>query len=97
MQLTFTCKNEFCLATLTNAPLTTLTVQLKYAKLTEYFEATLSIDTIKKYKPAVETYTWATKKLFVNVTDAILVAAHGWDIASALQAGTQAAFIEREG
>ncbi len=33
----------------------------------------------------------------VNVSDAMLVAAHGWDIAGALQAGMQAAFIEREG
>jgi len=70
---------------------------LQFAKLTYYFEATLSIDTIKKYKPAVETYTWETKKLFVNVGDAILVAAHGWDITGALQAGIQASFIEREG
>ncbi len=27
----------------------------------------------------------------------MLVAAHGWDIASALQSGLQAAFIERKG
>ena len=90
-------ENGFRLATLTNSPLTTLTAQLQYAKLTEYFGATLSIDTIKKYKPAVETYTWATKQLSVNVNGAILIAAHGWDIAGALQAGMQAAFIEREG
>jgi len=89
MQLTFTCRNEFCLAT--------LTIQLKYAKLTEYFEVILSIDTIKKYKPAVETYRWATKNLFVNVSDAIMVAAHGWDITGALQAGMEASFIKREG
>lgn len=90
-------ENGFRLATLTNSPSATLTAQLQYAKLTEYFEATFSIDTIKKYKPALETYTWATKQLSVDVTDAMLVAAHGWDIAGALQAGMQAAFIEREG
>jgi len=89
--------NGFRLATLTNSPTPTLTAQLQYAKLTEYFEATLSIDTIKKYKPAIETYTWAIKQLSVSVNGAILVAAHGWDIAGALQAGMQAAFIEREG
>jgi len=87
----------FRLATLTNSPEATLSAQLQYAKLTEYFEATLSIDAIKKYKPAVETYTWATKQLSINVSDAIMVAAHGWDIAGALQAGMQAAFIERDG
>ncbi len=90
-------ENGFRLTTLTNSPSATLTAQLQYAKLTEYFEATLSIDAIKKYKPAVETYKWATEQLSVNITCAMLIAAHGWDIAGALQAGMQAAFIEREG
>ena len=90
-------ENGFRLATLTNSPATTLSAQLQHAKLTEYFEATLSVDAIRKYKPDLETYKWAAKQLSVNVSDAMLVAAHGWDIAGALQAGLQAAFIEREG
>jgi 2-haloacid dehalogenase len=89
--------NGFRLATLTNSPATTLSAQLQHTKLTEYFEATLSVDAIRKYKPALETYQWAAKQLSVNVSDAMLVAAHGWDIAGALQAGMQAAFIERKG
>ena len=87
----------FRLATLTNSPTTTLTAQLKYAGLTKYFDKTLSIDTIKKYKPALETYRWAAEQLSVNNAEIMLVAAHGWDIAGALQAGLQAAFIERKG
>lgn len=90
-------ENGFRLATLTNSPTNTLVAQLQYAELTGYFETTLSIDTIKKYKPALETYKWAADQLSVNVSEAILVAAHGWDIAGALQAGLQAAFIERKG
>ena len=90
-------QNGFRLATLTNSPLITLTAQLKNSNLTEYFEATFSVDTIKKYKPSLETYKWAAKQLSINVGDAMLVAAHGWDIAGALQAGMQAAFVEREG
>ena len=89
--------NNFRLATLTNSPTATLFAQLENAKLTPYFEATLSIDTIKKYKPAVETYKWAADQLSVNITETLLVAAHGWDIAGALQAGMQTAFVEREG
>ena len=38
-----------------------------------------------------------SKQLSINVGDAMLVAAHGWDIAGALQAGMQAAFVERKG
>ena len=90
-------QNGFRLATLTNSPLTTLTAQLKNSNLSEYFEATLSVDTIKKYKPSLETYKWAAQQLSINVGDAMLVAAHGWDIAGALQAGMQAAFVERKG
>lgn len=90
-------QNGFRLATLTNSPSATLAAQLKHAGLTDYFEATLSIDAIKKYKPALETYKWAVEQLSVSADDAMLVAAHGWDIAGALQAGLQAAFIERKG
>ncbi len=90
-------ENGFRLATLTNSPSATLMAQLQHAKLIDYFEATLSIDTIKKYKPALQTYQWAAEQLSVNVSDTLLVAAHGWDIAGALEAGMQAAFIKREG
>lgn len=90
-------ENGFRLATLTNSPFDTLTAQLEQAKLAAYFEATLSIDSIRKYKPALETYQWAAEQMSVNASDAMLVAAHGWDIAGALQAGLQAAFIGRKG
>ena len=87
----------FRLATLTNSPLPTLTAQLQHSGLTPYFEATLSIDAIQKYKPAPESYEYAARALGVSKSEIIMVAAHGWDIAGAMQAGLQAAFIERKG
>ncbi|GAC1587583.1 MAG: haloacid dehalogenase type II [Ginsengibacter sp.] len=87
----------FKLATLTNSPLSTLTAQLESAGIKKYFEATLSIDQVKKYKPAPESYEYAAKTLGVNRDEIIMVAAHGWDIAGALHSGLKAAFIEREG
>lgn len=90
-------ENGFRLATLTNSPAGTLAEQLNNSKLSAYFELTLSIDAIGKYKPALETYTWAAEQLSVTPAEIIMVAAHGWDIAGALQAGLQAAFIERKG
>jgi 2-haloacid dehalogenase len=87
----------FRLATLTNSPMPTLTAQLEYTGLTKYFEATLSIDAVQKYKPAPESYQYATQTLGVNKEEIMLVTAHGWDIAGAMQAGLQAAFIERKG
>ena len=87
----------FRLATLTNSPMPTLTAQLQHSGLTTYFEATLSIDAVQKYKPAPESYQYAARTLGVSTSEIIMVAAHGWDIAGAMQAGLQAAFIERKG
>lgn len=87
----------FRLATLTNSPPELLSEQLGHAGLTRYFEATLSVDAIQKYKPAVEAYQYAEQTLGGAATDILMVAAHGWDIAGALHAGMQAAFIERKG
>jgi 2-haloacid dehalogenase len=85
------------LATLTNSASQTQMAQLNHAGLSKYFEQTLSIDEVKKYKPALESYQYAAKALGVNTGDMVMVAAHGWDIAGALAAGMQAGFIERKG
>jgi 2-haloacid dehalogenase len=49
------------LATLTNSPPLAKKQQLINSNLTDYFEQALSIDSLKKYKPAAETYLWAAK------------------------------------
>ncbi len=85
------------LATLTNATTATLTSQLAFAGLDDYFELSLSVDIIKKYKPSLETYRWAAAKMGVAPEQVIFVAAHGWDVAGAMQAGMQAAYIQRKG
>jgi len=87
----------FRLATLTNSPPNALKQQLINSNLSDFFEQTLSIDSIKKYKPEAETYLWAAKELGVKPQEMILIAAHGWDIAGASHAGLRTCFIEREG
>ena len=87
----------FRLVTLTNSAKDTLQQQLKYAGLTNYFEATLSVDDFKLYKPHTEVYKKTLSKLGVSPQESLMVAAHGWDIAGALAAGMQAGFIERKG
>lgn len=87
----------FRLITLTNSPDAALQEQLKNSQLTHYFEQALSIDAISKYKPAAETYLWAAEKLAVQPQQMLMVAAHGWDIAGAAQAGLGTGFITREG
>ena len=87
----------FRLITLTNSPDAALQEQLKNSQLTHYFEQALSIDAISQYKPAVATYLWAAEKLAVQPQQMLMVAAHGWDIAGAAQAGLATGFITREG
>jgi len=55
----------------------------------------LSAEQVKQYKPSLEVYEWAAKKLNVAPGEAMLVSAHGWDIAGAAGAGMQTAFIQR--
>lgn len=90
-------ENDFRLITLTNSPDSALKAQLQNSNLTHYFEQALSIDTIEKYKPAIETYLWAAKKMEVKPQEMLMIAAHGWDIAGASHAGLNTAFIAREG
>jgi 2-haloacid dehalogenase len=90
-------EHGFRLTTLTNSPESALKKQLTNSDLTIYFEQALSIDAIKKYKPAKGTYLWAAKKLAVEPTELMLIAAHGWDIAGASHAGLATGFIAREG
>lgn len=85
------------LATLTNSTQQTQTAQLQAAEPGQYFEEMLSVDAVHKYKPASESYRYATETLGVAPQDVLLVAAHGWDIAGAMAAGLQAAFIRRKG
>ena len=62
-----------------------------------YFDARYSIEDIKIYKPDLRAYEWVLKKLNVAPNEAMMIAAHGWDVAGAKQAGLQTTFIARPG
>jgi 2-haloacid dehalogenase len=62
--------------------------------LISYFEQVLSAEQVKKYKPCIEVYEMAEKKLGVPASEILLVSAHGWDIAGGANAGMQTAFIK---
>lgn len=90
-------KAGYRMITLTNSPPEVVTQQMQAAGLTEYFELLLSIESTRRYKPHPDTYAFALQKTGVNPGEAMLIAAHGWDIAGALRAGLQTGFIGREG
>jgi len=85
------------LVAFSNSPPSTLATQLQFAGLTGFFEQVLSVDAVRRYKPHPDTYRFATEQLGVAPAQAMLVAAHGWDVAGALHAGLQAGFLERPG
>ena len=87
----------FRLATLTNSTAKVARAQLTHAGLIEYFDQVLSVDAVRRFKPATETYRMAARELGVEASDLRLVAAHDWDVAGALRAGWAAAFVARPG
>jgi 2-haloacid dehalogenase len=87
----------FRLFTLTNSPPQVVEAQLNHSGLAGYFEKSVSVDTVRMFKPAAEVYRMAARELDVPVAGIRLVAAHDWDVVGALNAGCAAAFIARPG
>ena len=85
------------LVSLTNSSNHGVKSQFENAGLTDFFTARYSIEDIKIYKPDLRAYRWALSELGVKPEEALLVAAHGWDVAGAKQAGMQTAFVARPG
>jgi 2-haloacid dehalogenase len=89
--------NGYRLVTLTNSPPAVVEAQLEYAGLADRFEAMLSVDRIRKFKPDPAVYHMAAEELGQAPGDLWLVAAHNWDTTGALAAGWRAGFIARPG
>jgi 2-haloacid dehalogenase len=87
----------FRMVTLTNSAPAAVERQLKNARLAGYFERQLSVDAVRRFKPAAEVYRLVATELGVAAAQLRLVAAHAWDVHGALRAGLTAAFIARPG
>jgi 2-haloacid dehalogenase len=80
-------------ATLSNAHVAMLVDLARHGDLR--FDAILSAELTKRYKPARETYLAAAGYLGVEPGELMLVAAHPWDLEGAARAGLRTAFIDR--
>jgi 2-haloacid dehalogenase len=60
-------------------------------------EEYLSVEDAPRWKPAPEAYRYALDRTGVDAPDAMLVAAHPWDLAGAHSAGLRTAWINRSG
>ncbi len=85
------------LAALTNNTAEVAEAQLSNAGLSDRFEKILSADAVRRLKPAPEPYRAAAEALGVEASQVRLVAAHAWDVAGAMRAGCDAAFVARPG
>ncbi len=90
-------ENKMKMIALTNGKPEVAQAQLKYAGIDHFFDEVISVEVVKKYKPHPDTYLHVLNKYSVEANKAMMIAAHGWDIAGAKMAGLQAAFINRPG
>jgi 2-haloacid dehalogenase len=87
----------FRLAVLTNSPPAIAEAQLTNSGIAPYLDKILSVDAVRRLKPAAEVYRHAADSFGVAPVEVRLVAAHSWDVAGAMRAGCKAAFIARPG
>lgn len=85
------------LVSLSNNARESSVTQLEHAKLAGFFDLMLSADDVRRLKPAPEPYRHAAEQLGVPTSEMWMVAAHGWDIDGARNAGCRTAFVAREG
>jgi 2-haloacid dehalogenase len=85
----------FPLATLTNSPPEMARAQLGYAGILELFDHVLSVEEVRRYKPAPEPYHLAAERLGASPSEVRMVAAHDWDVWGAMHAGCAAAYVAR--
>ena len=83
------------LVTLTNSSSDALEHQMKNSGLHNLFDKHLSVEEFGIYKPHLDVYQKAAKKLGTTPGCSMMIAAHDWDIMGAAWAGFQTAFISR--
>ena len=85
------------MATLTNGAAEIATKLLDRAGLADLVERSLSVDEVRRWKPAPQPYLHAARELGVPPEKCVLVAVHQWDIDGAKRAGLQAGWLNRRG
>lgn len=88
---------KYVLVSFTNSSNKGVETQMKNSGLINLFNRRLSIEDIKVYKPQLKSYQWALEQMKIKPEEALMVAAHAWDVAGAKAAGMKTAFIARPG
>ncbi len=85
----------FQLVTLTNSASASSPTPLERAGLSGFFERSFSVEEVRKFKPAPDTYHYVANELNVEASNLCLVACHLWDTIGAQAAGFYGAFVTR--
>jgi len=78
-----------------NATRALLVSQLTNAGIAKKFDAILSIDSVRAFKPAPVTYRFALKQEGLKPEEAVFVSCHDWDVEGAKMVGMKTAFVQR--
>jgi len=85
------------LVTLTDSPAIPGRGPLQAAGLADLFDQQFTAETVRRYKPAHETYEMVARAVGTQLSELCMIASHPWDLIGARTAGCSAALIERAG
>lgn len=80
-----------------NSALATIETQLRGAGLLDLVDDVVSVEMAGMLKPSPLAYATALGRQGVAAAEAVMVAAHGWDVLGAACAGLQTVFVTRDG
>jgi 2-haloacid dehalogenase len=83
------------LVTLTDSPAIPGRGPLQAAGLGDLFERQFTAETVRRYKPARQTYQMVARAMGTELSELCMIASHPWDLIGARTAGCSAALIER--
>ncbi|MDX6752026.1 haloacid dehalogenase type II [Geminicoccaceae bacterium 1502E] len=85
----------FRLTTLTNSAAAASPTPLERAGLAGFFERSFSVEAVRRFKPAPETYRLVAQEMAADMEAMCLVACHLWDTIGAQAAGCRGALVTR--
>ena len=88
-------KHGLKIVTLTNGSKNNTLKLIKKNNLSKYISRCFSIDEIKLWKPNKKIYLHVCNEMGFSSSNAMMIAAHAWDISGAKNAGLKTAYITR--
>jgi 2-haloacid dehalogenase len=85
------------MVTLTDSPANPSVGPLQAAALADLFERQFTAETVRRYKPARETYQMVAHATGAHLSELCMIASHPWDLVGARAAGCSAVLIQRPG